>query len=1151
MITKEKSFKTSVNIKFDLGKEEFVNRYLPTPSHADSLLGLLKGFTYPEQNYGRSHIIMGPYGTGKSLIATIVGNLISKNLDKFTLQTLVNKFHKVHEDIYEVLQQVNKLERKYLPVVLNGNEGRFRQALLTSIIRTLNENNIEIILPGQYGTILETVGLWEEKYKDTFRKFKRLLKDETGKDIETWRIEILNQEKTAVDWFISSYPQLTSGARFVAEYNEGFIEQIKQVLDQLKSKNLGLFIAYDEFGRFLQTLESHEIHETMQDLQDLSELTDHYGTNLHLLLITHRNLRQYFGFLHEDFKNEFQRIEKRFKVYNVESDKATFIRLADNIIQDLRGENKPDEDLEKKQIEYLRKYPLFPELNQQEIEKIIVNSIYPVHPVTLYLLPFLSSRFGQNERTLFTFLESDETGGLRNHMKKFADFYLASDLFTYFFPNIYDIDTTEEEFEALRIYKSLINKQEQLIVDSRKLKLVQFISLWQLVGLQSRVKLDTEFLCFAMNWNENELIEVLKELSLSKVIRYVHKFGYWELMECSSVSIEEIIQEKIAYTANSRQKRLAVLDKCLSKRYYFANEYNDQKSITRYAQVKFIYGKDILHESVDFEQMLSESASDAIIFYILLEDQVEFDEVVHKVQGIKNELLLFCIVKLPFSVIEEQVIEYSAIEMLLSDAELLQSDKNLKKELILRKEDLHFVIQEFLSKFTSYTSEVKWIMRGKLTDIRSEIMLENIISKQMEEIFPYTPEVRNDSFNRRIINNVQRKAGYVVLDHVINNLGEDKLGITGQGPDYLIYATIFKNNNLDVTNLNDIESTDLKQLREALLSHLTKNSTGNLQQFVDIMKRSPFGIREPLLPIYFVTLLRDKWDQIMIYRNELFIAGINGEKLYKIFEEAKEYQYVFHNFDDQYHDFFTILEKYFGEFENELLKNKPLIIRLNSALLTWLRGLPRFVQITDTLNDEDIWLRDVIRRSEINPQEVLNKLFKVYGDNFEQLLSQKENLETYFSVFKKKLQNEVMKITNVSSFNELTAWAQQQQSHIQKQNNFVKSILKTNDSTFWIEELARYFIGIELENWSDTTCQLFKNQLKADYDKIYLLDEEAKDFIQLNFNGKVKTVSKVPLSTKSNVIYQNVERMLKNAGRNVTKDEIEYLIVKLVEEFIE
>src|SRR5690242_1242769 len=121
MTTTTTTFKTSVNIKFDLGKREFIERYLPTPSHAESLLGLLKGFNDPNNNK-RSHIIVGPYGTGKSLIATIIGNLTSKRIeDERSLNTLSSKFNKVHDDIYTELEKIKELDKTYLTVVLNGN----------------------------------------------------------------------------------------------------------------------------------------------------------------------------------------------------------------------------------------------------------------------------------------------------------------------------------------------------------------------------------------------------------------------------------------------------------------------------------------------------------------------------------------------------------------------------------------------------------------------------------------------------------------------------------------------------------------------------------------------------------------------------------------------------------------------------------------------------------------------------------------------------------------------------------------------------------------------------------------------------------------------------------------------------------------------
>ena len=49
----------------------------------------------------------------------------------------------------------------------------------------------------------------------------------------------------------------------------------------------------------------------------------------------------------------------------------------------------------------------------------------------------------------------------------------------------------------------------------------------------------------------------------------------------------------------------------------------------------------------------------------------------------------------------------------------------------------------------------------------------------------------------------------------------------------------------------------------------------------------------------------------------------------------------------------------------------------------------------------------------------------------------------------------------------------------------------------------------------------------------------------------MKSITNVELSTKSQTIYNNINRMIRNAGRNVPREEVEYLVYKLLEEIIE
>src|SRR5690606_12283291 len=170
----------------------------------------------------------------------------------------------------------------------------FRHAILSAILRTLDQNGIQVVVPGEVNKILSTIDLWKREYLKTYKQFINLL-NERNFDIEIWRLEILSHNKPEIEWFSKIFPTLTSGAEFVSDYSEDFIGQLKVVIDELTKLNIGMFITYDEFGRFLQNLDTNEIHETMQDLQDLAELSDHYTDDLHLLLITHKNLTQYFN----------------------------------------------------------------------------------------------------------------------------------------------------------------------------------------------------------------------------------------------------------------------------------------------------------------------------------------------------------------------------------------------------------------------------------------------------------------------------------------------------------------------------------------------------------------------------------------------------------------------------------------------------------------------------------------------------------------------------------------------------------------------------------------------------------------------------------------------------------------------------------------
>ena len=216
MVTKmKKTFTTSVNLKFDIGKKEFIRRYLPTPSHAESLKGIIGGFL--GENKNNAHIMIGPYGSGKSLAATIVADIFSNKINASDFNQLITKFKDVDQEIYDKLKNAQETNLSFIPVTLSGNEGAFGKTIINSIIKSVKNSGHELNIPGELNEIKSIIINWEIQYPKTFIEFKRYLKE---KDItlNRWLKELDRNNVSEIEFFKKIYPNLTSGSTFQVIY---------------------------------------------------------------------------------------------------------------------------------------------------------------------------------------------------------------------------------------------------------------------------------------------------------------------------------------------------------------------------------------------------------------------------------------------------------------------------------------------------------------------------------------------------------------------------------------------------------------------------------------------------------------------------------------------------------------------------------------------------------------------------------------------------------------------------------------------------------------------------------------------------------------------------------------------------------------------
>lgn len=1149
-------FKTSVNIRFDIGKEEFINRYIPTPSHTEALIGLLDGFTGVGN---RSHIIVGAYGTGKSLLATVVSTLMSKQ--KNSIEKLSNKFHHFNDEIADKIKQASQTNKNYLPIALSGNEGRFRKSIIKALQQALRNEGIDIVLPGIAKKIVQSINVWEESFPQTFEQFQVLAK-EASYELESLKAKIIEEDEKTIQWFYETYPKLTSGAQFEVDYSDNFLMKIESLLKAANMHNIGLIIIYDEFGRFLQGLPNDLMNETMQDIQDLAEKADR-EESLHFMLITHKNLRQYFTGFNDEIAKEFQRVEKRFRLYNVSSDQATFLKIAQVILTE-NLEHKPNINPELVPImtKGIQAFRLFPVLNVEDRQQIIIESLYPLHPVTVYLLPKLSSVFGQNERTLFTFLESNETGGLQNHISKTDTYYSPNKLFDYFFTNVQDAEMTGSVAEQFVLYRKALSRVNAEEVELKVAEtILKFISLWQICNLSIHQKLTTEFLKFALLL-ENEALEyTLKKLTDVKAIRFNPLTHNWEIHAGSVIDLQQKIeQQKKSFILNPQVVRNILLSNFKAK-YFFPNYFNDENEMTRFAKVTLLLESELKRSN---QYRLENGHYDVNIYYIITESsspQKVLDYISNKQNSSKE---IYVIHPESLKKIKSHLLNATILKQFILDKNLLAEDKGILEEIKILQNEATYIIAEYINKLQRLDRDLLWYHVDDKQNPQSEKEISMWLSNICKMLYSYTPKIVNEAFNRMHLSSQQKAGAKQVIDAILEHPKEEQFAISGTGPAYAIYAAAFKNNgnfeqNIHTMDYENITYQPYAMLRKEILTLLERKPTGNFADLVRIFTATPYGIRRPVVPLLLVALLRDRWSEFMLYRNDIFVPGLNGEKLYEILEEegAENYRYAYEQIPDNHLKFYNQINAVFAEFMEERLEgqNVSRLIQTCGTLVKWLRSLPRYVQITQQVTLDFETLRTLIKQTEVKPQQSLNNLFDAFGHDIKKLQAVKDYAETLIITKRQQALEVFERVTSLTSKEQLIIWLQQYET-FKKTNDLVKALNYAQNRENWIDEFLESFTGVRLEDWSDITFDKFIGELTDSVRELTerTLDEKIIDqtnIVSVKIGDQTKMITKTEFSVKSKTVYSNIDRIIKNAGRNIPKNEIEYMIYLLMQDYVE
>ena len=1199
MLSVESRFQYSINIAYDLNRDEKLRSFIPTPSSLRLLEEIL--LSTENDSIDRARILIGAYGKGKShIVLMILSILLRRNLNLFTK---LNSKLKETDKIYHYIQHYYESRKRLLPVIITGSYTSISQAFLLALQHTLMDYNLTDIMPEtNFKAADGVISKWESEYPTTYKQFVKLIK----KPIKTFRENLLNFDTTTYEEFETIYPSLTAGSKFNPFLGFDIVELYESVVKSLKSRGYnGMYVLYDEFSKYLETNISKATISDTKMLQDFAEKCSRSGDEqLHLLLISHKDIANYIDKLPKHKVDGWRGVSERFKHIYLNNNFARTYEIIGNVITKEQNQWEEFCKSNKKNFDELianyQKHIMFSDDPEPFIKT--VYECYPLHPVSIYILPRLSDLIAQNERTLFSFLSANEENTLKKFLeqKSETDFYLVTpDLIFDYFEQQLRKEVYSEDIRSMYVLTKRV--LENLEKDSLESKIVKTISLIYILSQFEKLAPTREEIIqtFSFTYSPDLINCAIENLITNEYVVYLRRSNnFLCLKQTSGVDIKNEIINTIAKQSGTISVK-HVLDEVNYNQFMYPSRYNDDKEMTRYFSFKFIDEEEITN-NVNWAKKNENEIADGMIYGVLISDTERIQELKTALIGSsKTDFRSIFVIPHDFVDIEDVVREFKAVEELKLQA---NDDEVLRDEYEVIYEDLYDVITDFISCYTQPEKlKATYVYFGSETIIARKASLSDLMSNICEKAFPNTPIINNEAINKNDPTGIALSSRNKIVAGLLRNELENNLGLVGSGQEVSIMrSTLLRTGILcqenDIVKINlcpsDSKLENLLTVIKVFIMGAKQNGQVNFAELYRQLLSSEYGIglRKGVIPIYLAAVFHE-FKRELIITDSFGQVSLNADAISQINAMPQEFTLTYLNWTPSKEELVEKLTVLFGDHVIEAEKAINSYDYVVQAMKRWYLGLPKYAKEARKTQDgkaiEKKYLQFVklLKQASSGHVFLFEALPAALGTNSEDindLIQKVKKIKRFYDKFilslKHSLVNKTKEIFSISQnrqqLNQLSLssvvkdWCEtiDQNAFNQLFGNGTEKCLTlfkniSHDENTEIMRLARLATDLRLEDWDDNTISRFEKQLRlykrtAEDFKMKTLskneESETSTHYQITFlnekgETEIKRFERIKISQRGKLLFNNLTADIEAMGTAITEQEKRQILIDILQ----
>ncbi len=911
-------FARSIHLERDF-QNEALQDYIVTPQAKATFERLVQGLSSKSRQ--RAWRITSDYGTGKSSFALALAQLLTDR----------------HQHLPRPLRQVVDFRRidtgrpKLIPVLVTGS----REPIAVALLRALQRAVAECRTRGSEPQILGRI--------------RFLLTPATTPVSDAAVIEILEEANAYV-----------CGT----------------------GKGTGLLVILDELGKFLEFAALHPDRQDIFFLQSLAEVASRSGKYpLFVVGLLHQGFNAYAEQLSQALQKEWEKVAGRFEELLFSQPLEQTTCLVANALN-VRTTQLPKAFVTEAERDMARTLDLgwYGPAATRSVLQGTAAQLYPLHPTVLPALVRLFSRFGQNERSLFSFLLSDEPFGLREFSERplrTAHFYRLHHLYDY-------VRAAFGSRLSVQSYRSHWNQIESVIEsfpqeNEGQLQILKTVALLNIIDMPSLLATDGALaVAVASNglFNERQVNEAVRYLAREKgVLFHRGAAGGYCLWPHTSVNLERAYQEACK-AIGTPQRISSFIQEGLETRPLVARRHYIETGNLRHFDVCYVPVADL-----QMLMAIESEAADGRIVVPLCETE---EEVLKALAFARSEDLkqrpemLFAVPK-PLGALVGLVQECQRWQWISQNIPELNNDgyaaEEVSRQLVASRQILEKRIHSYvgLRQFTE-TMDLQWFHQGSLLPISSGRGLLSALSQICDKIYRAAPRVRNELVNRHVLSSAAAAARMRLIERILRFPTQPLLGMepAKKPPEMSMYLSVLKqaalHREVDGTwaivepSLQD-DPSNLRPVFQRITGLLEEkpDSRVRVSDLFTQLRRRPYGVRDGLAPLLLAVFTVLHEQDVAIYESGGFLRHLTGQDFMRLIKAPDTFEIQYCKIAGVRS---VVLEKLLMLLNPERRRqNGSDILDVVRPLCSFAAQLPPYVQKTSAVSAEAGAVREALLRA--------------------------------------------------------------------------------------------------------------------------------------------------------------------------------------------